>query len=198
MLQLLLEILFFGKKLESDMKFYAYFFLFISACKSEKDNNKQFIDESIKDTSIVQEKNTDEETSYLENDTTVITLNKVNINLLDIRIDSTSKRKLLVYQGKIIVGEIEIPTQESIQGFAVNWIRENENGFEISVEYGSRYYRQKDFYFHYEGGVFLLKNILSTSFDKHNAESMNSFDKKNDTIFPPVKLNDFNILNYLH
>ncbi|MDA3616332.1 hypothetical protein [Polluticaenibacter yanchengensis] len=133
-----------------------------------------------------------------ENDTTIIRLKKININLLDIRYDSTDKRELSIQKGKLIIGNIKIPTQKDIQGFAVNWIKETKSGFEISIEYGgsSRYYH-KDFRFYYENGDFILKDILINTFDKRNPEDEKSYTKKIDMIKETIKGKDFKIADFL-
>ena len=133
-----------------------------------------------------------------ENDTTTINLAKFGVNLLDVRIDSTGRRELLIQRGKIITDKIEIPTQEIIQGFAVNWIKATEKGFEISIEYGgsSRYY-QKDFRFYFDDENFVLKEILVDTFDKRNPEDEKSYTKNTDTLDVPIKVKDFKIVDYL-
>ena len=132
------------------------------------------------------------------NDTTVISLKNLGINLLDVRIDSTNKRELSIQKGNIVTDKIEIPTQETIQGFAVNWIKEIKNGFEFSIEYGgaSRYY-QKDFRFYSSNGSFVLKNIIINTFDKRNSEDGKSYVKKIEKLKVPVRFSDFRVQNYL-
>ena len=133
-----------------------------------------------------------------ENDTTIIPLKKLNVNLLDVRIDCTDKRELSVLRGNVVTEKIEIPTQETILGFAVNWIIATEKGFELSIEYGgsSRYYH-KVFRFYFENNDFVLKDILIDAFDKRDPEDEKSYIKRIDTLKVPIKFKDFKIVDYL-
>ncbi len=179
------------------MRIYCLTFLFLISCNNSSNNQSSPL---LADTTYQNSEanNSSKEMNLIfRNDTTIIHLKKGNVNLLDVRIDSTNSRELSIQKGQLIKDKIQIPTQEAIQGFAVNWIKETDYGFEISIEYGSRYYYQKDFRFYYENEIFVLKNVLVNTFDKHNSESKERYITKTDTLRTPVKLRDFKIENYL-
>jgi hypothetical protein len=55
-------------------------------------------------------------------------------------------------------------------GFALNWAKKRKDGFEILVEYGSRFYYAKRFNFICKQHKFYLSKITVDSFDKFNPE----------------------------
>lgn len=174
------------------------YLLFIVSCTS---NNKEKAKSVSTDTVAIKRiihKDTSKVDHYFKNDTTVIPLKNVGVYLLDVRIDSANRRELSIQKKKITTDKIEIPTQETVQGFAINWIKEIDNGFEISIEYGGsgRYY-QKDFRFYLEDGNYVLKNISINTFDKQNPEDERSYSKKTDTLKKTVNFKDFKVENYL-
>jgi hypothetical protein len=175
------------------------FILFVSCNSVGSDNQKNPIlpDTAIKDAEIIKDGH-NKIPGRFENDTTIIPLIKKGVILLDVRIDSTDKRELSVQKGMLVIDKIEIPTQEAIQGFAVNWIKETESGFEISIEYGgsSRYYH-KDFRFYYEEGDFVLKDILINTFDKQNPEDEKSYTKKTTVLKVPIRFKLFKVEDFL-
>ena len=57
--------------------------------------------------------------------------------------------------------------QSDYNGFSVDKIRENLAGFEISIEYGSRIYWNKTFFFEYRDRRIYLSKIQSIHFDKY-------------------------------
>ncbi len=181
------------------MRLYNLSFLFLISCNTNSnDQSNSILPDTTYRTMEVHSNTTIAVVHIFKNDTTIIPLLYKNVSLLDVRIDSTDKRELSIQRGKLIIDKIEIPTQETIQGFAVNWIKATERGFEISVEYGgsSRYY-QKDFRFYYEQDDFVLKDILIDTFDKQNPEDEKSYTKKTDTLKVPVKFKDFKVEDYL-
>lgn len=90
--------------------------------------------------------------------------------ILDLKdIDKYFRRILLLRDGVSIDTLCDLQ-QEDYNGFAVNWIKENKNGFEISVEYGSRIYFHKVFYFFYKRHSFFLSKISVKRFDKFKPE----------------------------
>lgn len=182
------------------MRLHILVFLSLISCNSAGTNeqSKTVQPETVGNATGVFNKSSNETLHSFKNDTTVIHLKKIGVNLLDVRIDSTDKRELSIQKGMLITDRIEIPTQESIQGFAVNWIKATEDGFEISIEYGGsgRYY-QKKFRFYYQDNDFVLKNILIDTFDKQNPEDENSYIKKTDTLKVPVKFKGFKVEDYL-
>ena len=176
------------------MTLYILPFLFFFSCNIRSDKQIKPVLPEVN----YQKTEINNDSSYIyKPDTTIIYLRRLGVNLLDVRIDNINSRELSIQKGELITDKIAIPTQESIQGFAVNWIKETYGGFEISIEYGSKYYYQKDFRFYYENENFVLKNVLINTFDKHNSENKEGYTTKTETLKTPVKLRDFKIENYL-
>lgn len=182
------------------MKLYSLTLIFFISCHpvGSNEQSKEMLPNSKVATSPLANVDSIESPHFFENDTTIICLEKFGVNIFDVRIDSTDRREISIQRGKIITDKIEIPTQETVQGFAVNWIKATEKGFEISIEYGgsSRYYH-KDFRFYFEDGDFVLKDILVDTFDKRNPEDEKSYTKKTDTLEVPIKFKNFKIVDYL-
>lgn len=84
--------------------------------------------------------------------------------------------------------------QDDFNGFSVNWIKENKQGFEISIEYGSRFYHSKNFYFVFKNSEFYLNKIKSDEFDKFYPDK---YKFKTVIINKNILLNKFNILDYI-
>lgn len=111
--------------------------------------------------------------------------------------DDTFRKVLNVVVGDEIKTAIKIPTQADANGFSLNWAKKNKEGFEISIDYGSRYYFQKQFNFICKKGEFYLYQIKVESFDKHDRKSMENWDKKVIKIKPNLPIEKFSIFDYL-
>jgi hypothetical protein len=75
----------------------------------------------------------------------------------------------IVADGKVL-WSIRLPTGIEHNGFGFNWAKKTKEGFEISVEYGSRYHYAKRFNFICKRGKFYLSNIIVDNFDKADPE----------------------------
>jgi len=75
-----------------------------------------------------------------------------------------------IAQGDTVLGSIRIFSDVERNGFALDEARKTKTGFEISVEYGSRYYYHKRFIFICKRHKFYLRKVIVDSFDKHNPE----------------------------
>jgi hypothetical protein len=186
------------------MKFIIILLLFLS-CKDKKVNENVELKKIDKTKSIVvkKEEKFTERTSKInvdksiQNDTLIIELHKLNYKLLDIILNNSDDRILLVQKGRVTQSKIDILSQEgrnSVFGFAVNWIKEIDNGFEISIEYGSRMYHHKDFQFIYENNTFYLKKIKITTFDKFHPEK---FYDTIEVLKKPLNIDDFNMKDFI-
>lgn len=89
---------------------------------------------------------------------------------------------------------IETPSFEDVNNFAVDEAKMNKNGFEIQVEYGTRYKYEKTFIFIQKDNSFYFTQIKVTSFDGNNPEK---FTEKTIAIKPQVSLNEFKMDKYL-
>jgi hypothetical protein len=75
-----------------------------------------------------------------------------------------------IKQGDIVFGSIRVFTDAERNGFALDEAKTTKTGFEISVEYGSRYFYHKRFVFICRQHRFYLTRVFVDSFDKHNPE----------------------------
>jgi len=76
--------------------------------------------------------------------------------------------------GGTVLHTIKLLTDEERNGFGFNGAKKTQEGFEISIEYGSRLYYQKRFTFICRQHKFYLSKIRVDSFDKHNPEKWKS------------------------
>jgi hypothetical protein len=79
-------------------------------------------------------------------------------------------------------------------GFGFNWAKKTKEGFEISVEYGSRYYYGKRFNFICKRHKFYLSKITVDSFDKAAPEKWNT---KVIRVKPNLPLEEFLIDDFM-
>jgi hypothetical protein len=94
-----------------------------------------------------------------------------------------------------IVKTINLPNQSEFNGFSLNRAKKVSNGFEISVEYGSRYYYERRFNFVCKQDEFHLDKIEINTFDKNNPEkSWKNFTK---LIKPKLTLEKFTITDFM-
>ena len=98
----------------------------------------------------------------------------------------------------IVSGEIKwvvkLPSPLDQNGYALNWAKKTNGGFEISIEYGSKNYFNKSFIFLKKDETFYLTEIKIESFDKQNSEEETT---KTVTVKPPVPIEKFNIEDYM-
>ncbi|WP_157495113.1 hypothetical protein [Flavobacterium sp. KJJ] len=80
------------------------------------------------------------------------------------------------------------------QGYSTNYLKLQKDGFSYSIEYGSRYYYNYEFYFEFRKDNFYLKKIEMKSFDRANPKITKS---KTRLISSKVSFEKFNIENYL-
>ena len=79
-------------------------------------------------------------------------------------------RYVEIKQGDRVLGSIRIFTGAERNGFALDEAKTTKTGFEISVEYGSRYFYHKRFVFICKQHRFYLTRVFVDSFDKHNTQ----------------------------
>jgi len=100
--------------------------------------------------------------------------------------------QILLASGDILT--IKTPSGEEVNNFAVDDVKQTSNGFEIEVEYGSRYKYEKTFIFEHGGKTFNLTQIKVKSFDGADPEKSS---ERSVIIKPPVALEEFKIDKYL-
>jgi hypothetical protein len=105
------------------------------------------------------------------------------------------KENIDLTQNANIVKTINLPTQSDAQGFSLNWAKQNKGGFEISIEWGSRNYYNKQFNFVCKKDKFYLNEVIINTFDKQDPE--NSWKKYRTRIKPALPLEKFLITDYM-
>jgi len=119
--------------------------------------------------------------------------NNVYVRIIDLKdIDKYIRRIVLqVNKKEYLLCNLD---QNDFSGFSIDKIKENQKGFEIFIEYGSRIYWNRIFYFVYSDRCFYLIKIRSIHFDKYKNNNPVINEKK--YRIPLGK--DFNILSYLN
>jgi len=102
----------------------------------------------------------------------------------------------------IVVGDeikttIKIPTDSDANGFSLDSAEKTKQGFEISIQYGTRYYYEKRFDFVCEEGSFYFYKVKTEIRDKNYPENWDKPDKKEIQIKPNLPIEKFSMLDYL-
>lgn len=113
----------------------------------------------------------------------------------DVFVVSQEKRTVNVTAGGKLLRAIDVPWHDDsrVSGFSLNWARKTKEGFEISIEYGSRYYYSKRLMFDCRNGGFYLTRIKVESFDKNRPEKWTD---KTVSVKPMVPIDKFRVLDY--
>jgi len=106
---------------------------------------------------------------------------------LDVAVVDGENRVVNIAVGGKLLKTIEVP------GFSLGEARKTKEGFEISIEYGSRYYFSKELMFECTKDGFYLTRIKVESFDKANPSKWTN---KTVMVKPPVSLRDFQLMKY--
>ena len=99
-----------------------------------------------------------------------------------------------IARGGKLLQSIRLPTDMERNGFGFNWAKKTKEGFEISVEYGSRFYYGKRFNFICKQGAFYLSKVIVDSFDKNNPEKWH---KRVMRVTPNLPLEKFSITDFM-
>lgn len=87
-----------------------------------------------------------------------------------------------------------LPGQGDIKKFKLDPLRKTDKGFEMSMEYGGRYYHSRRFEFECGDGGFRLVKMKSDRFDTNNPARIS---KKNTLVKPSVPFERFGLRLYL-
>ena len=100
---------------------------------------------------------------------------------------------VVIEQDSKVLWSIRLPTGAERNGSALDWAKKTKEGFELSVEYGSRYYYHKRFVFLCKRDKFYLSEVIVDSFDKVNPEHRRKKTVKVKPSFPIEKfyIDDF-------
>lgn len=102
----------------------------------------------------------------------------------------------------IVVGDeirttIKIPTDSDANGFSLDSVEKTKEGFEIAIEYGTRYYHEKRFKFICKEGNLYLYKVKTEMRDKNFPENWDEPDKKEVQVKPELPIEKFSIFDYL-
>lgn len=93
-----------------------------------------------------------------------------------------------------VLHTIKLLTDRDRNGFGFNGVKKTQEGFEISIEYGSVIYYGKTFTFICKNHKFYLSKIKVESFNKHNPER---WSRKVIRVQPNVPLEKFSISDFM-
>jgi hypothetical protein len=93
-----------------------------------------------------------------------------------------------IKQGDTVLASMRVFTDVERNGFALDEAKTTKTGFDISVEYGSRYYYHKRFVFICRQHTFYLTRVFVDSFDKRHHQH---WSKKAVRVRPVLPLEKF-------
>ena len=93
-----------------------------------------------------------------------------------------------------VLHTIKLPSGEGLNGFAFDGVKKTNQGFEISIEYGSVIYYHKAFVFICRQHKFYLSKIRVDRFDRHNPEK---WSRKVIRVQPNLPLEKFFITDFM-
>lgn len=108
--------------------------------------------------------------------------------------DKNGNQSIVFAEGNNIRRNVKMPTQTDAANFSLDHFGETKNGFEIAVEYGSKYYYRKSFNFVCENGEFFFDKVAIERFEKNNPSKIT---KKDVRMNPKEPLERFSFTGFL-
>jgi hypothetical protein len=99
-----------------------------------------------------------------------------------------------LFKGKDEVRTERLPNQAEVKKFKLDPLRKSDKGFDLSVEYGTRFYHSKRFEFACEDGSFSLLRISSERFDTSNPAKIS---RRNEPVGRKTPWEEFGMRLYL-
>lgn len=127
-------------------------------------------------------------------DTTIVDCNKIDYRFEIKYNPEVNSKSIVLFKESVRFHTIKLPSQVDYNGFSLNGIIKHENGLELNIEYGSRYYYQKQFYFDCKQAELFLTKVRVTTFDKHNPKDQKV---SNLEILHELPINKFKCEDYL-
>lgn len=109
----------------------------------------------------------------------------------------TAPKILNIVVGNKIKTAIKIPTGSDANGFSLDSAEKTKEGFEIRIEYGTRYYYEKQFKFICKENNFYLYKVKTEMRDKNQPENWDEPNEKEVQIEPELPIERFSIFDYL-
>ena len=108
--------------------------------------------------------------------------------------DKGGNQSIVLAEGDNIRRIVKMPTQADAANFSLDHFGETKNGFEIAVEYGSKYYYRKSFNFVCENGEFYFDKVGIERFEKDDPSKITKKDVKTN---PKEPLERFSFTGFL-
>jgi hypothetical protein len=116
------------------------------------------------------------------------TVNNIGHKTFDVR---------LVHAGTGETASIPMPTSDEYGNFALNWAKATKQGFELSIEWGTRIYHEMSFGFTCQKGRFVLAGIKHETFDRHFPEDANRYRTRKPAVRPNLPFEKFEIKDFM-
>ena len=111
-----------------------------------------------------------------------------------VRIRNSNAHQLRLVRHQQLIHTINFPNQAERAGFSVNWVRKTPTGFTLSIEYGTRIWVDRSFFFTYCKNHFYLAQIRTMRLDKARPENLTD---TNTLLRPNIMLTRFTLTDYI-
>lgn len=108
--------------------------------------------------------------------------------------DKGGNQSIVFAEGNNIRRTAKMPTQTDAANFSLDHFGETKNGFEIAVEYGSKYFYRKSFNFVCEKDEFYFDKVAIEKFEKNNPSKITKSEVK---MNPKEPLERFSFTGFL-
>lgn len=108
--------------------------------------------------------------------------------------EKSGNQSIVFAEGNNIRRTVKMPTQTDAANFSLDHFGETKNGFEIAIEYGSKYYYRKSFNFVCEKDNFYFDKVSVEKFEKNNPSKIT---KKEVKMNPKEPLERFSFTGFL-
>lgn len=109
--------------------------------------------------------------------------------------EDTDTNSLKIVSGGDVLHTIKLLSDKERNGFAFDGVKKNKEGFELAIEYGSRFFYHKNFIFICKDDKFHLSKIEVDSFDRQNPDKSSKFEVIK--VQPNVPLEKFSITDFM-
>jgi hypothetical protein len=118
-----------------------------------------------------------------------------NYIVLYLSFSESSEDKIRLMKYDTIVSDISLPiTDVDVKNFSVDKIKETNNGFKLSVNWGGgNDFYGRDFYFEFVKNSFYLNRLESKSYHLDSKKEIS----REERIIPPVSINKFILSEYI-
>jgi len=120
-------------------------------------------------------------------------LDCTNLEALDVAVVVDPGQPVRVTYNGVVIKGIDVPNDNEVGGFSLDQPKKTKEGFDISFEYGSRYYFNKRLTFECRMGGLYLTKVKIESFDRSNPAKWTN---KTVSVHPPISLQNFRIKDY--